>query len=138
MNLNRARMYRNERLVLGALRRAMRPLSAYQVVGRLRAEGISSPVTVYRALERLARGGFVQRIESLGAFVALPVPAVPGRDSVFAVCRHCGHTSQIDAAFVADHMRQWSLQNGFGVEKMSFELLGCCKSCQDTREAAVR
>ena len=56
--------------ILSALSEAHRPLSAYDLLDRLRPTGVAAPLTVYRALDKLIASGRVHRIESLNAFVA--------------------------------------------------------------------
>jgi hypothetical protein len=47
------KLSRNQGQVLAALRKAKEPLSAYSILDRVRASGISHPPTVYRALNEL-------------------------------------------------------------------------------------
>ena len=49
----------NQRVVLDELRTGGRPLTAYQLLDRLRVHGFQAPPTVYRALERLLALGLV-------------------------------------------------------------------------------
>ena len=54
--------------IMDALLASQRPLSAYDLLDRLRPTGVAAPLTVYRALDKLMRAGKVHRIESLNAF----------------------------------------------------------------------
>ena len=59
------------RRVLEILLEQHRALGAYEILDRLRAEGLGSqPPVAYRALDFLMKAGFVHRIETLNAFVA--------------------------------------------------------------------
>jgi len=60
---------RNQELVLGTLAHAHAPLSAYDILDRLRPDGLRAPLQVYRALEKLTERGLAHRLESLNAFV---------------------------------------------------------------------
>ena len=60
---------RNQKLVLAAISRAGRPVSAYDILGDIRPHGIKSPVQVYRAVKKLIENGTVHKVESLNAFV---------------------------------------------------------------------
>ena len=44
---------RNQELVLGTLAHAAAPLSAYDILDKLRDEGLRAPLQVYRALDKL-------------------------------------------------------------------------------------
>lgn len=119
---------RNERLVLEILKREARPLSAYQIMEKLKPEGISSPMTVYRALARLIHRSSVHRIESLSAYIVIVDPQ-PETVSFFAVCRYCGDTEQVHDKAVSTHLRSWVRLHDFEVEQVSFELKGRCSAC---------
>ena len=59
----------NSEIVAATLRKAGRPLTAYEVLDALKGMGVSGPPTVYRALDKLIADGRVHRLESLNAFV---------------------------------------------------------------------
>ena len=50
--------------VLRLLKKSQTPLSAYEILDRLRNAGIKAPPTVYRALDSLVARGLAHRIES--------------------------------------------------------------------------
>ena len=65
------------RQVLNALYATHRPMSAYDLIDRLAAEGGAkrlAPITVYRALDFLMENGFVHELESRNAYHRLPLP----------------------------------------------------------------
>lgn len=84
----------NATLVLEALVEAGQPCKAYTLLERLRDRGVSAPMTVYRALDRLTELGLIKRIESLNAYIAVPADM---KESViaFRICRRCNHTEII-------------------------------------------
>lgn len=125
--------FTNEKLILGALRTNARPLTAYQLISRLRTKGVRSPAIVDRALKRLINDGRAHRVESLNAYVASVDPETQSA-SLFAVCRHCGTTQQVYNPLFADGFRSWAESHNFHVEQMSFELMGRCNGCLDTAQ----
>jgi Fur family transcriptional regulator, zinc uptake regulator len=60
---------RNQDLVLKTLNAADTPLSAYDILDRLRGDGLRAPLQIYRALDKLIEHGLAHRLESLNAFV---------------------------------------------------------------------
>ena len=62
---------KNQDLVLRTLNGADAPLSAYDILDRLRDDGLRAPLQVYRALEKLIEQGLAHRLESINAFVCL-------------------------------------------------------------------
>lgn len=89
----------NARMVLEALVEASTPCKAYSLLETLRDKGVSAPMTVYRALERLVDLGYVRRIESMNAYIAIP-PEMRERAIAFRICRTCSKTEfiRLDAA----------------------------------------
>ena len=80
----------NERLVFDALSAARKPLSAYDLIDKLRKHGITAPPTVYRALSRLVGDRRAHRLESLNAFVTCSHPHDTHATAIFAICDGCG------------------------------------------------
>jgi Fur family zinc uptake transcriptional regulator len=97
----------NEELVFAALSKADRPLTAYDLLGRLRTKGITAPPTVYRSLERLIKAGRAHRLESLNAFVACAKPH-HRTSAIFAICRSCGTTVEISDGKLAPQIADWA------------------------------
>ena len=74
----------NNLRVLYALQRANGPLTAYQILDRLKKHGVSGPTTVYRALHSLVLDGTVHRIETLMPMLsALTLRIGPRQHSLF-------------------------------------------------------
>jgi Fur family zinc uptake transcriptional regulator len=118
-----------ELLVEGALRKAGRPLSAYDLIELLHNDGVSSPPTVYRVLKRLTEAGLAHRVESLNAFVSC-AHAGHSVQAAFAICRDCGAVSEFHDGDIARHVQRWADDNKFRIGKSTIELLGQCSACQ--------
>ena len=114
--------------VLALLTQAGRPLSAYDLLSLLKAEGVSAPPTVYRALERLMRDGFAHRIESLNAFVACNRPHHQEL-AAFAICDHCGRVAELTDGGLEASLGGIASRSGFHTVKASVELRGHCSAC---------
>jgi Fur family zinc uptake transcriptional regulator len=122
--------------VLDVLVKQGKPMTAYELLEKLRRFGIKAPPTVYRALESLMERGLVHRIETLGAFVAChdedELDTHADHKAQFAVCRSCHtvtelHDERLDASIhaLAKHLK-------FNVERPMLELMGLCERC-DTK-----
>src|SRR5215212_9922141 len=68
---------------------AQNPLSAYEVLDRMRAKGAVTPPTVYRSLDKLIEKGLAHRLESLNAYVTCKHPHHQDM-AAFAICEVCG------------------------------------------------
>jgi Fur family zinc uptake transcriptional regulator len=121
---------RNHEIVFALLRKAPRPLTAYEILDRLRPEGINAPPTVYRALDRLMKEGLVHRLESLNAF--LPCDRPGHTDTVaFAICRYCGRAQEFSDSDATSLLHAWAHFTGFKVEATTVEIAGRCEACRD-------
>ncbi len=115
------------RRVLEILLESHAAMGAYDVLGRLNAEGLGSkPPVAYRALGFLVEQGFVHRIERLNAFIACAYPGA-SHDPAFMICRTCGTVAEAEATAV---LAQSAAQSGFQVEQTVIEAEGLCPSCQ--------
>jgi Fur family zinc uptake transcriptional regulator len=115
--------------VLDLLTEARKPLSAYDLLGLLRAEGVNAPPTVYRALDKLISRGLAHRIESLNAFVACNTPH-HSELAAFAICDHCGAVDEITDAALGPSLAALAGAKGFHASRMTVELRGHCKACE--------
>lgn len=119
----------NQAKVLGALRAAAKPCTAYELLDTLRPDGIKAPPQVYRALQRLQDLGLIHRIESLNAFLACdhgPHDHAAG----FAICARCGKTVEFALRDCASHLAAASDALGFEVDSIRVEMTGLCADCR--------
>lgn len=121
--------------MLDALVQSERPLTAYQLLDRLRGAGLSSPPTLYRALERLIADGRAHRLETLHAFVACARGDLCGR-AAFAICRQCGRVTEL-ANDGTSALQYWANDQAFTVEKTAVEMLGICAWCRRSPSAVT-
>ncbi len=117
-----------QKRVLAILQAAPGPLSAYEVLDRMRQEKSVTPPTVYRALERLMNEGLAHRLESLNAYLACHHPH-HHEVAAFAICRTCGAVTEFTDAAIETRLAGWSGARGFQTEKVTIELRGLCASC---------
>ncbi|RYE07218.1 MAG: transcriptional repressor [Hyphomicrobiales bacterium] len=121
---------RNQELVLGTLAHSEAPLSAYDILDRLRDDGLRAPLQVYRALEKLTERGLAHRLESLNAFVCCSDAHCHAKGSIaFAICEKCGRVEEFAAPEVVTRLEGWSKSAGFVPSRMTIELRGVCKGC---------
>ena len=126
---------RNQELVLGTLAHATAPLSAYDILDRLRDEGLRAPLQVYRALDKLTERGLAHRLESLNAFVCCADAHChgDGGSTAFAICDSCGKVEEFAEPAIDSKLRSWSKASGFVPARMTIEIRGLCKECSASR-----
>jgi Fur family transcriptional regulator, zinc uptake regulator len=117
-----------DKMIVEALRGAGRPVSAYELIDRLREQATLAPQTVYRSLERLIAEGQAHRLESLNAFVACRHPSHEGA-AVFAICDDCGTVTEFDEPQAIERLQAWAKKARFAVAQMTLELRGRCRAC---------
>ena len=123
---------RNQDLVLQTLNHAEAPLSAYDILDRLREEGLRAPLQVYRALEKLIDQGLAHRLESLNAFVCCADAEAHAREAgttAFAICADCGRVDEFADEVVDQRLKHWAAEHGFKAVRTTIELRGLCREC---------
>ena len=125
-----------DRAVLGALRASDQPLSAYDILERVRKSGIKAPMQVYRSLDRLSSCGFVHRIEALNAFIACSEDA-HGHKPGFVICRDCGTVKEFEDGRL-DDIAHHAAGREFSVEAVSVEVIGHCGDCRGPKPSSRR
>ncbi len=122
---------RNQDLVLTTLNRAAGPLSAYDILDKLRDDGLRAPLQVYRALDKLIEQGFAHRLESLNAFVCCADSGCHkgASTAAFAICSGCGRVDEFADPEVVERLSGWAKQSGFRLERTTIELRGRCAEC---------
>ncbi len=120
------------------LQAAARPLSAYELLDLLRKEGVRSPPTVYRALEKLQNEGLVHRVESLNAFVACSHQCENhhGQMSPFAICTQCGDVRELCEPALTRALKKLGASFLAEVDHKIFEVSGVCHACQAKSKSA--
>lgn len=122
---------RNQELVLGALNGSGGPLSAYDILDRVRGKGIRAPLQVYRALDKLVERGLAHRLESLSAFVACTDSHCHRKGLIaFAICESCGRVDEFADAVIEERLGDWAAGQGFRTERTTMEIRGKCAACQ--------
>ncbi|MCA8879261.1 MAG: transcriptional repressor [Rhodobacteraceae bacterium] len=103
---------------------------AYDVLERLRAEGLGSqPPVAYRALSFLTSIGFVHRIERLNAFVACAAPG-GGHAPAFLICRSCHSVAEARLPPGSGFLDKAATDAGFLIETAVIEAVGLCPACR--------
>lgn len=121
--------------VLGILRHATAPLSAYDVLDRLRPTHPKiAPPTVYNALAALAKRGSIHRVESLKAYVACRCDH-HDKASILSICNDCGTVDEQVAPDLHDDISGLLASTGFAPERHVIEVHGTCAACSADRDA---
>ena len=128
-----ARPTPNHEVVFAALRKTGRPLTAYELLDRLRPQGVSAPPTIYRALDRLINDGRAHRLESLNAFVACVHPH-HGASAMFSICDDCGAAEEFADTSVNKRIAGWAKGTGFTLNRVILEIHGKCNGCASDRK----
>lgn len=117
--------------VLDLLQHAGKPLSAYDILDKLRRYGMRSPPTVYRALDYLLKHGLVHKLESLNSFVACQHHEDHGHISQFVLCMSCGTVREIEDKSLMKLAKKLGGKFLARVSKEVFELSGTCHACSN-------
>lgn len=124
---------RNQQAVLELLVATRAPLAAYDILDRLRDQGLRAPPQVYRALAQLQEQGLVHRVESLNAYVACDQPhahETPDASVVLAVCYDCHSVTEINARRLGQRLAGLSQECALDPAGLIVELRGHCANCK--------
>jgi Fur family zinc uptake transcriptional regulator len=121
---------RNETLVFETLKTANQPLSAYNILDRLRDKGVRAPTQIYRALESLLAAGQVHRLESLNAFIPCNHSHCQAHEqAAFAICEACGKVTEFSNPNIEEGLARWGGEADFQISHTTIELRGLCRDC---------
>lgn len=127
---NGARLTPVRQRTLEILLEAHRALGAYEVLGRLAAEGFGNqPPVAYRALDFLVDQGLAHRIRRLNAYTACMSPGTLHAPA-FLICRACNAVAEAPAGGVRDALDAAATALGFTIERSTIEAVGLCPTCR--------
>jgi Fur family transcriptional regulator, zinc uptake regulator len=117
------------RHVLGLIFEAEGPLTAYQLLDRLKeTRKGAAPPTIYRALDFLLEQRLIHKVERLNAFVPC-VESGHEHAAQFLICRQCGAVTEIEDRAAADALEHAAEREGFHTRKAIVEIEGTCAAC---------
>jgi Fur family zinc uptake transcriptional regulator len=129
---NQLRFTKVRRRTLGILLESHAAMGAYDVLERLKQEGLGSkPPIAYRALGFLLDNGFIHRVERLNAFIACSHPG-SAHHPAFLICTDCGSVAESSVTPNTDVLSKTARQNGFQIQHTIIEAEGQCPGCQHT------
>ena len=127
-------------LIMDELERARKPLTAYDLLGRLRPAGVMAPQTIYRALAKLLTAHRIHRLETMNAFVrcfedraggATHSHDAHGLFSVgFAICDACGSVQEFVDPLLKLRIEADAAARAFRALTSSVEVHGICSACE--------
>lgn len=128
-NKRGARLTSHRRTVLGLLYDSNKPLSAYEILDKMRSNTSNpAPPVVYRALNFLLKQGLIHKLESLHAFMACSHPEHP-HSSQFLICDDCGEVCEIENREITQSLQSAERVAGFKTKRPVVEFLGTCSQC---------
>jgi len=117
-------------LVLKVLQSNVKPLSAYEILEKVKEFGIKSPPIVYRALDTLMKIGKVHKINELNTFIACDCEEDHQHLlSILTICQSCNKVSELHDHSVIDHLVKLKTLNIYLANKAVIELPIMCQNC---------
>jgi Fur family zinc uptake transcriptional regulator len=126
---NGARLTELRRGVLGLILEASGPVTAYQLLDRLKETRKSAvPPTVYRSLDFLIGQRLIHKLERLNAFVPC-IETGHEHHAQFLICSECGSVAEIDDHAAASALEDAAEREGFHPRHTVIEIEGTCAAC---------
>ena len=117
-------------LVLKVLQSNVKPLSAYEILEKVKEFGIKSPPIVYRALDILIKIGKVHKVNELKTFIACDCEEDHQHLlSILTICQSCNEVSELHDHIVIDHLVKLKTLNIYLANKAVIELPIMCQNC---------
>ena len=123
-----AGLAKNEKLVWDILVNAAEPLKAYEILDKLKEQGVRAPMTVYRALDGLEEKGHIHKMDGLNAFVLCNHEG-PHAVQTFLVCESCSTVQELDVVAVEADIAPAVHAAAFDMHTARLEIKGNCNSC---------
>ena len=118
------------RVVLSLVLEADGPLTAYQLLDRLKERRRTAvPPTIYRGLDFLLKQGLIHKIERLNAFIPCADAGHDHHDVQFLICQRCGTVAEIEDRSVRQALAGAAARQGFRPHNAVVELNGTCAAC---------
>ena len=118
------------RAVLGLVLESDGPLTAYQLLDRLKATRKGAvPPTVYRALGFLLDNKLIHKIESLNAFIPCIDAGHHTHAAQYLICRTCGTVAEVEDHAVSLALATAARKQGFQPGNAVVEIEGVCAAC---------
>lgn len=119
---------KNEKLVWDVLVKGAEPLKAYEILDKLKEQGVRAPMTVYRALEGLEAKGHIHKLDGLNAFVLCNHEG-PHVVQTFLVCDSCSTVKELEVVAVEADIAPAVHAANFSMHTARLEIKGNCDSC---------
>ena len=123
-----SKRYTHADRILDFLKNQNKPLTAYEILEKMRDQGIRAATTVYRALDKLNEKGLIHRIESLNAWTVC-CGSHKNKIPVFEICNDCGYVKEHLDKRLTDNIKNLSFKTGFKADNQVLEIHGLCGSC---------
>jgi Fur family zinc uptake transcriptional regulator len=124
-----ARLTELRRRVLRLILEAESPLTAYQLLDRLRESRKSAvPPTIYRSLDFLMGQRLIHKLERLNAFIPCAETG-HAHAAQFLICQQCGGVTEIDDRAAASALEHAAEREGFHPGNAIVEIEGTCAVC---------
>lgn len=127
----KARLTPVRRRVLEILWESHRPIGAYEILERLKEEGLGSqPPVIYRALDFLIAQGFAHKIPRQNAYLGCAHPDEP-HPQHFLICTECDGVSELIDARLDAAVAEAAAGKGFKPKRALIEIEGLCAACAE-------
>ena len=121
-------LLKNEKLVWDVLAASKDPLKAYEILDKLKDQGVRAPMTVYRALDGLEAKGHIHKLDGLNAFVVCNHEG-PHVVQTFLVCDSCSTVQELEVVAVEADIAPAVHAANFSMHTARLEIKGNCDSC---------
>ncbi len=118
----------NDEYIFDTISKASKPLSAYEILAKLK-DKIKSPPIIYRALARLEKAGKIHQIQATSSYSACHSNHSHHSINAMVICGKCGSISEVEGINFDNLIKETISKSQLKISPKSLEIIGFCQSC---------
>ncbi|MDX1950009.1 MAG: transcriptional repressor [Rickettsiales bacterium] len=119
----------NDELVLDVIKKALAPVSAYEILAKLKNK-IKSPPIIYRALARLEKSGNIHQIQATSTYTACHGNHNHQALNAMIICNKCGKIDEVAGVNFDEIILKAITKSALKIIPKSIEIIGLCNNCE--------
>ena len=122
---------KNQKIIFDLIHKSSEPLKAYTILFNVQKKGITAPLQVYRALDKLVEIGKIHKSEGKNAFVACRYSDCEiSKATAFSICESCEVVDEISDVKLSKYLSNFNYKKGMKFKRFNLEFFGLCQKCK--------
>ena len=123
-------MKSNDDLILNIIKTSSKPLTAYEILGKIQKIKKIQPMSVYRSLKNLQNQGKVHKSNQNKSFLLCKDNDHEHiHNPVLVICKDCGKTEELEVGNFSKLLSNLKTKAQFQFSNFQMEVSSTCKGC---------